>query len=36
VLGYLALAAITSCVLTVGVGVLLVRHRVAAQRLSNL
>jgi two-component system, OmpR family, sensor kinase len=36
VLGYLALAAITSCALTVGVGVLLVRHRVAAQRLSNL
>ncbi len=33
---YLALAAITSCALTVGVGVLLVRHRVAAQRLSNL
>jgi two-component system OmpR family sensor kinase len=36
VLGYLGLAAITSCALTVGVGVLLVRHRVAAQRLSNL
>jgi two-component system OmpR family sensor kinase len=36
VLAYLALAAITSCALTVGVGVLLVRHRVAAQRLSNL
>jgi two-component system OmpR family sensor kinase len=36
VLVYLALAAITSCTLTVGVGVLLVRHRVAAQRLSNL
>jgi signal transduction histidine kinase len=36
VLGYLALAAIASCVLTVGVGVVLVRHRLAAQRVANL
>ena len=36
VLGYLALAAIASCALTVGVGVLLVRHRISAQRISNL
>jgi two-component system OmpR family sensor kinase len=36
VLGYLALAAIASCVLTVGVGVVLVRHRLASQRLTNL
>ncbi len=36
VLVYLALAAIASCALTVGVAVVLVRHRVAAQRLSTL
>jgi signal transduction histidine kinase len=36
VLGYLALAAVASCVLTVGVGVVLVRHRLASQRLTNL
>jgi signal transduction histidine kinase len=36
VLGYLALAAIASCALTVGVGVVLVRHQVASQRLSAL
>jgi two-component system OmpR family sensor kinase len=36
VLGYLALAAIASCVLTVGVGVVLVRHRLAAQRVTTL
>jgi signal transduction histidine kinase len=36
VLGYLALAAIASCMLTVGVGVVLVRHRLAAQRVANL
>jgi two-component system sensor histidine kinase BaeS len=35
-LGYLALAAIASCVLTVAVGVVLVRHRLAAERLTNL
>jgi two-component system OmpR family sensor kinase len=36
VLGYLALAALTSCVLTVAVAVILVRHRVSAQRMSAL
>jgi two-component system sensor histidine kinase BaeS len=36
VLGYLALAAVASCALTVGVAVLLVRHRVASQRMSRL
>jgi signal transduction histidine kinase len=36
VLGYLATAAIASCVLTVGVGVVLVRHQIAKQRLSTL
>ena len=36
VLGYLAAAAIASCVLTVGVGVVLVRHQIATQRLSAL
>jgi signal transduction histidine kinase len=36
VLGYLALAATASCVLTVGVGVVLVRHQIASQRLSAL
>jgi len=36
VLGYLAAAAIASCVLTVGVGVALLRHQIAKQRLSTL
>ncbi len=36
VLAYLALAAVASCALTVGVAVVLVRHRVAAQRAANL
>ncbi len=36
VLGYLALAAIASCALTVGVATVLVRHRIAAQRMSTL
>ena len=36
VLVYLALASIASCALTVGVGVVLVRHRVAAQRAATL
>jgi two-component system, OmpR family, sensor kinase len=36
VLGYLAAAAIASCVLTVGVGVVLVRHQISKQRLSAL
>ncbi|MGI8714413.1 MAG: sensor histidine kinase [Solirubrobacteraceae bacterium] len=36
VLGYLALAAVTSCALTVGVAVVLVRHKLATQRLTNL
>jgi signal transduction histidine kinase len=36
VLAYLALAAVASCALTVGVAVVLVRHRVAAQRSANL
>ncbi len=36
VLGYLALAAIASCVLTVAVGAVLVRHRIAAQRTGAL
>ncbi len=36
VLAYLALAAIASCALTVGVAVVLVRHRIAAQRLTQL
>lgn len=36
VLAYLALAAVASCALTVGVAVVLVRHRLAAQRSSNL
>ena len=36
VLGYLALAAIASCALTVGVAVLLVRHRIATQRVTAL
>jgi two-component system sensor histidine kinase BaeS len=36
VLGYLALAAVTSCLLTVAVAVILVRHRVSAQRMTAL
>jgi signal transduction histidine kinase len=36
VLGYLALAAVMSCALTVGVAVVLVRHRIAAQRVTAL
>ncbi|MGO9955885.1 MAG: sensor histidine kinase [Solirubrobacteraceae bacterium] len=36
VLRYLALGAIASCALTVGVAAVLVRHRIAAQRLSAL
>ena len=36
VLGYLALAAIASCALTVAVGVVLVRHRISAQRMTAL
>jgi signal transduction histidine kinase len=36
VLGYVALAAVVSCALTVTVAVVLVRHRVAAQRMSAL
>jgi two-component system sensor histidine kinase BaeS len=36
VLGYLALAAVTSCALTVAVAVILVRHRVSAQRMTAL
>ncbi|HET8978230.1 MAG TPA: HAMP domain-containing sensor histidine kinase [Solirubrobacteraceae bacterium] len=36
VLGYLALAAVASCALTVGVGVVLVRHRIATQRMTAL
>lgn len=36
VLGYLALAAIVSCALTFGVAVVLVRHKIATQRIGNL
>ncbi|MGI9184930.1 MAG: sensor histidine kinase [Solirubrobacteraceae bacterium] len=36
VLAYLALAAIASCALSFGVAVILVRHRISAQRLSGL
>jgi two-component system OmpR family sensor kinase len=36
VLAYLALAAVASCALTVGVAVVLVRHRLAGQRSANL
>lgn len=36
VLAYLALAAVASCALTVAVAVVLVRHRLSAQRLSAL
>jgi signal transduction histidine kinase len=35
-LAYLALAAIASCALTVAVAVVLVRHRISAQRMSTL
>jgi two-component system sensor histidine kinase BaeS len=35
-LGYFALAAVASCVLTVGIGVLLVRHQISSQRMSAL
>ena len=36
VLAYLALAAIASCALTVGVAIVLVRHRIASQRMTQL
>ncbi|MFZ0088237.1 MAG: HAMP domain-containing sensor histidine kinase [Solirubrobacteraceae bacterium] len=36
VLGYLALATIASCALTVAVAVILVRHRIATQRMAAL
>ena len=36
VLGYLALAAIASCALSFGIGVILVRHKIAAQRQAAL
>jgi signal transduction histidine kinase len=36
VLGYLALAAVVTCALTVGVAIILVRHRVATQRMTAL
>lgn len=36
VLAYLALAAIASCALMFGVGVVLVRHKIATQRTANL
>ncbi|HTU84893.1 MAG TPA: HAMP domain-containing sensor histidine kinase [Solirubrobacteraceae bacterium] len=36
VLGYLALAAVASCALTVVVGAVLLRHQIASQRLSAL
>jgi two-component system, OmpR family, sensor kinase len=35
-LGYFAVAAIASCALTVGIGVLLVRHQISSQRMSAL
>jgi two-component system sensor histidine kinase BaeS len=35
-LGYFALAAVASCALTVGIGVLLVRHQVSSQRTAAL
>ncbi len=35
-LGYFALAAIACCVLTVGIGVLLVRHQISSQRMTAL
>jgi two-component system sensor histidine kinase BaeS len=36
VLGYLAVAAIASCALTVGIAVVLVKHRIATQRTTTL
>jgi two-component system sensor histidine kinase BaeS len=36
VLGYLALAAIASCALTVAVAIVLVKHRISSQRMANL
>ncbi|MGA9860098.1 MAG: HAMP domain-containing sensor histidine kinase [Solirubrobacteraceae bacterium] len=36
VLGYLAVVAVASCVLTVGVAAVLVRHRIASQRMTAL
>ncbi len=36
VLGYLVLAALVSCALTVAVGIVLVRHRLSTQRMTNL
>lgn len=36
VFGYVVLAVIASCALTVGVAVVLVRHRISAQRMSRL
>jgi two-component system sensor histidine kinase BaeS len=36
VLGYLALAAVASCALTFAVAVVLVRHRISAQRMATL
>ncbi len=35
-LGYFALVAVACCVLTVGVGVLLVRHQISSQRMNSL
>jgi two-component system, OmpR family, sensor kinase len=35
-LGYLALTAVASCALTVGIGVLLVRHQISSQRMTTL
>jgi signal transduction histidine kinase len=35
-LGYFAVAAVASCALTVGIGVLLVRHQISSQRMSAL
>jgi signal transduction histidine kinase len=36
VLWYLVLAALASCALTLGIGVVLVRHKIASQRMANL
>ncbi|MBV9943436.1 MAG: HAMP domain-containing histidine kinase [Solirubrobacterales bacterium] len=36
VLAYLALAALASCALTVGVAVVLVKHKISSQRMANL
>ncbi len=36
VLGYLLAAAVASCALTVGVGIVLVRHRISSQRIAAL